>query len=367
MFRGTPTFPDGSFDSILAQKGGLNNAFTTEDFTVYTSCVTFDGVEDVLMLEADRWQNLAISDDVFEIERNVVLEERSLRVDCHALGKAYERLQYQALGGEPYGHPVIGWREDLERLTCADIHRHYARARQTSRMLLVLAGGITVEQAVEKVVRCFGDLPVSSEEPFWPVLASAEPVPLLRASHSVMEEPSGYSYLLCCYRLPREGHPDYEACELLTRIVGDGESCRLYDRFVRETRQFLEVWTNYESQAREHPLFWAGFAVAQNFDDRDARDTVATYLENLHLSLTEEELAKAKRSWLAEEAFGTDELEDWSLDIASRVVLMRWNQVWESEKRMESVTLDDLKRVARLYLRVSGMVSLALQGQPGEL
>lgn len=367
MFRGTPTFPDGSFDSVLAQKGGLNNAFTTEDFTVYTSCVTPDGLEDALVLEADRWRNLAISNEIFEIERNVVLEERSLRVDCHALGKAYEALQYQALPDEPYGHPVIGWREDLERLTCDDINRHYARASQTNRMLLVLAGGLTVEQALDRAVRCFGDMPVCNEKPFWPVLADARPVTPLTASHSTMEEPSGYSYLLCCYRFPREGHPDYEACELLTRIVGDGESCRLYDHFVRESRQFLEVWTNYESQAREHPLFCIGFAAAQNFDDRAARESVGAYLEGLSWALTEEELNKAKRSWIAEDAFGTDELEDWSLEVASRVVLMPWGEVWESQQRIEAVTLDDLKRVAALYLRREGLVSLALQGQSADL
>lgn len=366
MFRGTPRFPDGSFDSALAQKGGLNNAFTTEDFTVYTSCVTPDGLEDALVLEADRWQNLRISDEVFEIERSVVLEERSVRVDCHVLGKAYETLQHQALPHEPYGQPVIGWREDLEKLTVDDIHRHYDVARQPHRMLLVLAGGITVDEAMEKVSRCFSGLSAGTAEPFWPIIASERPVVPLLAGHARMEERSGYSYLLGCYRFPREGHPDYEACELLSRIVGDGESCRLYEHFVRETRQFLEVWANYESQAREHPLFCLGFAAAQNFEEAKVLDSVAVFLEELAETLGEEELTKAKRSWLAEDAFGSDELEDWSLEVACRVVLLSWEEAWTAQERIEAVTLEDVKRVAKLYLGRGGLVSLAMQGQSEE-
>lgn len=366
MFRGTPRFPDGSFDAVLAQRGGLNNAFTTEDFTVYTSYVTPEGLEDALTLEADRWQNLHISEELFAVERDVVLEERSLRVDCSPLGKAYEALQHSALPGQPYGHPVIGWREDLENLTCDDIHRHYGLARSPGRMLLVLSGGITVPHALEVASRCLADLPESSAQAVWPVSAAEEPVPTLKGTHSSMSERSGYSYLLCCYRFPREGHPDYEACELLSRIVGEGDSCRLYDHFVRETRTFLEVWTSYESQAREHPLIYFGFASAGQFDPKICRDEVAEFLEGVWESLDETELAKAKRSWLAEDAFGTDELEDWSSDIASRVLLMPWEEVWKAQQRIEAVTLDDLQRVAGLYLNRAGLVSLDLQGQSDE-
>lgn len=366
MFRGTPRFPDGSFDAVLAQRGGLNNAFTTEDFTVYTSYVTPDGLEDALTLEADRWQNLRISDELFAVEREVVLEERSLRVDCSPLGKAYEALQHSALPGQPYGHPVIGWRDDLENLTCDDIHRHYGLARSTERMLLVLSGGITVTRALELASRCFADLAECSTPAVWPVSATLGEVPALKAIHSSLSERSGYSYLLCCYRFPREGHPDYEACELLSRIVGEGDSCRLYDHFVREKRTFLEVWTSYESQAREHPLLYFGFASAGQFDPKVCRDEVAGFLEGVGESLEEKELAKAKRSWLAEDAFGTDELEDWSSDIASRVLLMPWDEVWRAQERIEAVTLDDLRRVAGLYLKRSGLVSLDLQGQSDE-
>ena len=362
MFRGTEAFPDGTFDSVLAQRGGLNNAFTTEDFTVYTSYVTPEGLSDALMLEADRWQNLEVGDKIFRIERDVVLEERSVRVDCNPLGKAYEHLQHLALGEEPYGHPVIGWRDDLERMERQDVQVHYDMARDPGRLLVVIAGGCSVASASQAVRQWFGNLPAGRAEKLWPVLSDGSPVQPLVRKHAELSERSGYSYLLMCYRFPREGHPDYEACELLTRIVGDGDSCRLHEQFVKERRWFLEVWTNYESQSRGDPLFFIGFAAVQNFEGKPYGEGVARYLEELSEQLTVEELEKAKCSWVAEEAFGTDELEDWSLEIAGRVFLMPWEQVWEHEQRVERVTLDDLKRVAQEYLRAGSVVTVSLQG-----
>ena len=366
MFRGTDRFPDGSFDAILAQKGGLNNAFTSEDFTVYTDYVTLDGLEEALCLEADRFEALKISRELFLTERSVVLEERSVRVDCNPLGKAYERLQALAFPDHPYGHPVIGWREDLEATRLEDLQAHYELASDPGRVLIVIAGGCPTERALELTERCFGESGRSVTQPVWPVVCPTDSVPKLGRRSEHMAERSGYSYLLLCYRFPREGHPDYEACELLSRVIADGDSCRLYDKFVREEKKFLEVWTSYESQARDHPLLHLGMAVAG--EERRPQDSAAEVIDFLHrlsTSLTAEELEKVRVSWMAEEAFGTDELEDWSLEIAGRVVLMPWEKVWQQSQRIEAVTLQDLKRVADLYLSKDNCVSLTLEGQSG--
>ncbi|HIB65113.1 MAG TPA: insulinase family protein [Phycisphaerales bacterium] len=203
-------------------------------------------------------------------------------------------------------------------------------------------------------------------QPVWPVVCPTDSVPKLGRRSEHMAERSGYSYLLLCYRFPREGHPDYEACELLSRVIADGDSCRLYDKFVREEKKFLEVWTSYESQARDHPLLHLGMAVAG--EERRPQDSAAEVIDFLHrlsTSLTAEELEKVRVSWMAEEAFGTDELEDWSLEIAGRVVLMPWEKVWQQSQRIEAVTLQDLKRVADLYLSKDNCVSLTLEGQSG--
>lgn len=361
MFRGTEDFPDGSFDAILAQRGGLNNAFTTEDFTVYTDYLVPEGLEEALGLEADRIQNLALTEEIFRTELSVVLEERSVRVTSSPLGTAYEKLQQLALSDHGYGHPIIGWREDLESMNLSDIQEHYRLATRPERLLLVAAGGIESESFLQLVERTF---PLSGEpsEPIWPVLAAPRPVQPLKSANLRLERRSGYSYLLLCYRFPREGHPDYEACELLARIIGDGDSSRVYEKFVIQEQSFLEVWTNFESQARDNPLFHIGLASTEQFDHGKKSRELISFLESLHQSLSEEELKKARCSWLAEDAYLTDELEDWATEIAGRVMLMPWDQVWSDADRIGTVSLNDLKRVAQQYLSSEGAVYVTLQG-----
>jgi len=364
MFRGTPSYPDGSFDAILAQRGGLNNAFTTEDFTVYTDYVTEPGLEDALCLEADRFAHLHIDEELFHTELSVVLEERSLRVDCHPLGKAYERIQKRAFGDHPYGHPVIGWKEQLAALSREELVAHYQKARDPSRLLVVLAGGFDEGSALSLLGRTFGNLPPLAEAKFnWPILCPTGRIAPLSADFSRLEERSGYSYLLLCYRFPREGHPDFEACELLARIIGEGDSCRLHEKYVNEEQSFHEVWVNYESQTRDHTLLHIGLATPNNFKGENQAREVGDFLANLKDSLEQKELEKAKRLWKAERAYDTDELEDWAIEVAGRVVLLPWEEVWGQDERVAQVTLGELRSAAERYLSPEGMVAVQLQGQ----
>lgn len=359
MFRGTANFPDGEFDAILARKGGMNNAFTSEDFTVYTDYLVAEGLAEALCLEADRFAHLEIGEEVFGTEREVVLEERSLRVDSNPLGRVYEELQKAAFPDHPYGWPVIGWREDLLKLDAAQLMAHYRRTVEPEKLLVVVAGGCDVTTAGELVGRTFAlQIPGNGKTrpPVWPVLCPPEPVPPLPGRTLSFQDRSGYSYMLAAFRFPREGHPDYEAAELLSRLLGQGDSSRLHDYFVRQTRLALEVWTSYESQTRDHPLFHLGLASTDDFETEDRKGALQSFLRDLPESLTETELEKVRRGWIAEEAFATDELEDWALEVAGRVMVLPWEKVWTARARMEAVTLEQLVAAARRYLHPESAV-----------
>lgn len=374
MFRGTKAVPDGEFDAVLAQKGGVNNAFTSEDFTVYTDYVTSEGLLDALTLEADRFTQLEVSSQHFATEREVVLEERSLRVDASPLGKLFEQLQSAAMPSHPYGWPVIGWREDVSSLTLDKVMRHYRLACQTSRLLVVVAGGCAPQQAARLVGQTLGTwLPPPAietvataaggqvERASWPVLASADPVPLLKPDFLVLKERSGYSYLLATFRFPREGHPDYEAAELLSRILGEGDSSLLHDRYVRQQQWAVETWISYEPQAREHPLLHLGLATTEDFDSEERRQELGDFLKAVPELLSEQQLEKARRGWRAEAAYSTDDLEEWAVEIAARVMVLDWESVWTVGERIERIRLEQLREVARCYLAPEVAVMAHLQ------
>ena len=366
MFRGTSRFPDGQFDAILAQKGGVNNAFTSEDFTVYTDYVVPEGLSEALCLEADRFSELEIAPEVFATEREVVLEERSLRVDASPLGKVYENLQKAAFPDHPYGWPVIGWREDLHRLSLEQVMEHYRKTISADRLLVVVAGGCDRKTAQDLVGRTLGRTPGSQGERSWPALADDGPVELLERVELCFEDRSGYSYLLAAFRFPREGHPDYEAAELLSRLLGQGDSSRLHDIFVRQKRLALEVWVSYEPQSRDHPLLHLGLATTDDFDFVQRKSELEIFLRELPQSISSEELAKVRQGWIAEEAFGTDELEEWAVETAGRVMLLPWDKVWSLRERVEGVTLDKLVEVARRYLDPAHGVFAHLRARPEE-
>ena len=164
----------------------------------------------------------------------------------------------------------------------------------------MVAGGCPSSQAIELAEKSFGRLEGECQ-PIWPISASPE-VPRLQSAGEVLRDRSGYSYLLLCYRFPRAGHPDYEACELLSRVLGEGDSCRLYEVFVRERKRVQEVWMSLEPQAREHPLVHFGMATAEEIEPGLAEE-LKQYLEALPELLRQEELDKARRTWFCEDAF----------------------------------------------------------------
>ncbi len=365
MFRGTYRYPDGQFDQVLASKGGLNNAFTTEDFTVYTDYIVPQALKETLKLEVDRFTELVIRPDLFELERAVVLEERSLRVDCHPLGKLYEWLQERALVEHPYRHPVIGRRQELMSLQPTDLNEHYDKSTDASRVLIVLAGGCDQDEAVAAVAETFGSVSPGrtsggSVESSFPCLCSEaselQPVASIRGK---LQERSGYSYILLAFRAPRIGHPDYPAVELLSRILAGGESSRLYERLVRQSRKALEVWVNYEGECREHPLLILGASFREPIHARDLEREIWAELASVKVTLSSDELSRASRGWLADEAFAADQLEDWATEVATRVLLLPWHDVWRVREQLEQVTVEQIQAVAERYLR-GDMTSVAV-------
>lgn len=125
MFKGTTKYPKGSFSRIVRKNGGVDNAFTSQDFTAYFENLASDRVGLALELEADRMQGLILDNAEFQTEREVVKEERRLRSEDDPQGALVEALFAHAFLSHPYHWPVIGWFADLEAMSIEDLHHHY--------------------------------------------------------------------------------------------------------------------------------------------------------------------------------------------------------------------------------------------------
>src|SRR2546425_5215573 len=159
MFKGTPTHGQGQFARLVEQNGGQDNAFTSQDVTSYYVNIAADRIDLVLELESDRMHNLKLEAKDIASEREVVIEERRTRTEDDPGGFLGEEVSSLAFKAHPYGAPIIGWMEDIKRITPAEIRAFYKTYYVPNNAIVVAVGAFKAADALEKIRRRFGRIP----------------------------------------------------------------------------------------------------------------------------------------------------------------------------------------------------------------
>ena len=148
MFKGTSNHPQGKFSELIADLGGQENAFTSNDYTAYFQRVAKEHLDVCMEYEADRMKNLVLSDEEVTPERNVVLEERRMRTDSDPSEQLGEALQAALFTQHPYGRPIIGWSHEIEGLDRTDALAYYDRFYTPENAILVVAGDVEAQEVI---------------------------------------------------------------------------------------------------------------------------------------------------------------------------------------------------------------------------
>ena len=156
MFKGTDKLAPGELSKTVTANGGMDNAFTSYDFTAYFQRIASDRLPLVMSMEADRMANLKIGEDDWQAERQVVLEERSQRTDSDPSAQFAEERSAVQFYNHPYGRPVIGWRAEMEGLTRDDANAWYDAHYAPNNAVLIIAGDVTPEKARELAQQYYG-------------------------------------------------------------------------------------------------------------------------------------------------------------------------------------------------------------------
>jgi zinc protease len=245
MFKGTDRYGKGQIDLQTSKMGGTNNAFTDNDGTAYYFTLASDRWEQALEIEASRMRGCLLDPLEFASEKNVVLEELAMGEDepWRPLYQATEALRYQV---HPYRHPVIGWRQDLERLTVQRMRDYYERHYGPNRAFLVVVGNIDRPRAAQRIRELFGPIPrvAEREEPLDEPPPPGERRAVLRTPHSVTRMCIGFP---TC----RMGERDDYALDLLAHDLGNSRNSRLYRRLVLRDELVTEV--NVMNETRQNP------------------------------------------------------------------------------------------------------------------
>ncbi|MTJ79872.1 MAG: insulinase family protein [Telmatospirillum sp.] len=234
MFKGTRKVPAGAFSQEVARNGGRENAFTTADFTGYYQNVAVDKLPLVMRLEADRMANLLLTDKEFQPERQVVLEERRMRIDNEPQSLLQEQMQAALFLNSPYHHPVIGWRSEIESFTVQDLSDFYHRWYAPNNAILIVSGDVTARDVRPLAEKTYGAIPARP----LPVRARTEEPPPIAARSIEVRDPEVHQpiwerlYLAPSYQ---SGEKQYAyALQVLSEILGGGATSRLYRSLVVE-------------------------------------------------------------------------------------------------------------------------------------
>ncbi|MDJ0814500.1 MAG: pitrilysin family protein [Woeseiaceae bacterium] len=237
MFLGTEKLAPGEFDTLMEAAGGANNAYTTNDVTVYTDWFPRSALETIFELEADRFQNLQTYSDAVESEREVVYAERRLRVDNNNDWKLMEQVFATAFVAHPYQFPVIGWPSDIEQWTDQDLQDFYRTYYAPNNLTMVVVGDVTTEEVFRLADKHFGS--IAAQEPPPPV-RTVEPEQM--GTRRVVVETDAQTPLVhMAFHAAEASDPRSLHLTLLMSILTGGESSRLHRLLVEEEQLALSV------------------------------------------------------------------------------------------------------------------------------
>ncbi|MBK9307247.1 MAG: insulinase family protein [Nitrospira sp.] len=348
MFKGTVKYPKGSFSRIIRKNGGVDNAFTSHDFTAYFENVAADRVPLALELEADRMQGLTLNNAEFQTEREVVKEERRLRSEDDPQGALVEALFAQAYMSHPYHWPVIGWFADLDAMTLEDLQRHYDTFYSPNNATLVVVGDINADQLLPTIKRLFEPIPRGPSPK-----QSLRPEPDQRGERRfLLKREAQVPFVMMGFRVPNYSSDDSYALDVLESILSRGKSSRLYQSLVYEQKNSLSVGAEYSLMQTDPGLFY--FYSLVNPSAKVETIEVALQREITRLQSeppSDEELQRAKNQIEASRTFEQDSNFRHAMLLGeAEMVGAGWRRIDQFVERIRAVTAKDIQRVARQYL-----------------
>ncbi|MDB5640712.1 MAG: peptidase domain protein, partial [Hyphomicrobiales bacterium] len=265
MFKGTQKHPKGEFSEVVAELGGQENAFTSNDYTAYYQRMPKAHLPVVMEYEADRMRNLVLTDDVVAPERDVVLEERRMRTDSDPSAQLHEAVQAALYTHHPYGKPIIGWNHEIEDLGREDALSYYRRFYTPENAILIVAGDVTQDEVRALAGDIYGAIPARGETPNRRRPREPEPRAHRRVTlaDEKVEQPSHQCvYLVPSYATAAPG--EAEALEALAHLLGGGPTSLLYRRLVVEQKIAVVSECYYMGTALDETRFWLYAMPAEN-------------------------------------------------------------------------------------------------------
>lgn len=344
MFNETRSLPHGEFDRSVEAVGGDSNASTWTDWTQYHLELPASELKLAVRLESDRMANLVLRKPLVDSEKEVVANERRMRVEDDLEGEVSELMYATAFRKHPYHWPTIGWMKDIEGFTAADCRAFYRRYYAPNNAILVIVGDIALEKTLRLVQDHYGTLKAEK----LPVEQSiAEPRQRAERRHR-LERATPTPKLALGYPAPAFGDPDHLVVQLISEVLFGGRGSRMFRELVDEQQLASELHGS-AAPFQEPGLYEIWFSLREGRGVEEIEPLVDAQLAKLaDEPLSEDELSRAKNRL---ELDALQSLQT-AAGIADQVGFLETvvgdsSELLSRIERYRSITAGDVQRVAK--------------------
>ncbi len=355
MFSGTKNIPN--FDDIIQKAGGENNAFTNNDFTNYYDVLPKENLEVGLWLEADRMANMVIKQKPLTTQKKVVIEEFKEVCLNEPYGDMWHHLGEILYPNHPYNWPVIGKQLDhIESVKLSDAVQFYDKFYNPNNAVLSICGDINYDEIRQLVDLYFGHIVNTNSEP---IHVMSQGLSSLKAQGKKKVEANvPADSIILAFKMCHRLDDSYYVCDLLTDILSEGRSSRLYQKLVKDQELFSSIDAYITGTTDEGALVIEG-KLMNNVTEELGRQSILDLLAALKNELIDPvELQKIKNKAESNLIFSESSVVGKAMSLGYYEYLGNIDLINDEIEHYNNVTNMDIKQIANELLVEENMVEL---------
>jgi predicted Zn-dependent peptidase len=350
MFNGAKKYGPGMFDKVMEANGGANNAYTSENVTVYTDWFPADKMDVMFELEADRIGDLALDDKMVESERGVVLSERITSMENSHFNFLEEQVKGVAYLAHPYRWSVIGYESDIRNWKKEDLQRYFDTYYAPNNAVAVVVGAVDTATVKAMAEKHFAPIP---RRPAPRPVHTKEPEQLGEKRLTVKRAVSTPN-LLIVHHVPQSNSEDFYALSLLNSILSEGRSSRLYKSLIDEQQLAVRLFSFFQ-KSFDPTLFYIYAVAARNVDEIKLEQAIYKEIDAIVIEgVTDKELKKVQNRKVMEFYRSMETINRRANSIGEYEVFFGgYEKLFSAPDKYKAVTIEDIKKVAAKYFKKS--------------
>ena len=345
-FKSTKNLEAGEFDKIVKSKGAVNNAATSFDYTHYYIKSSSKNLETSVELFAELMENLNLKDEEFQVERNVVAEERRVRTDNPPMGYLYFRLFNTHYVAHPYHWTPIGFMNDIQTWTIQDIKAFHAKYYQPNNAILIVTGDIDEKEVFKLAEAKFGKIKNKVEIPKLKIVEPKRDGSIRKIIH---KDNNTIDTIAIAYPIPNYEHEDQVVLSAISELLSSGKSSRLYKKIIDEKQMANSIY-GYNMELTDEGIFLFIGMANPGIKIEDLEKEILSEIEKIKAGeVTKEELEKVKINTKADFIYSLEDSASVNSLFGSYLVRGNLKPLLEYEENLAKITPEMVTKVAKKY------------------